>query len=528
MARTWIGTGLMAAAAIAVAGSASAVTPKNFLVIGTDVGAIPTLDPALLNARTVSEVVSNLYDNLVRIPADDMQKLLPMLAERWEVAPDGKRITLILRQGAKFASGNPITAEDAAWSIQRVIKLGGVGGTDIAQWGFKKDNVDQLVRATDARTLVIDLPEQVSTDLVLYSLAGSSLGIIDRKAALAQEKGGDLARDWLKANAAPSGPFKLVEWRPSDIVVTERNDGYWAGAPAMRRVIMRHVPESGNLRLQLEAGDMDVGQYVGAGDLEALTKNANVTIQNVPGFGFYYIALNLQDPDLAKPKVREAFQHVLDWQALSQANMRFYGFPWQSVIPKGMAGAGDGKGAYDFDPEKAKRLLAEAGYPNGLKKKLYPAGPVHVPNTESLQATARLAGIELELVPGEWTPAFRDRKFEVYMGNSGARLPDPFATATHYAFNPDNRDEAKLGGYYKWRTSWDLPELTALTTESKRELDPAKRAAIFKKIDEIYRTSQPSLIVFWQRTDPYVVRKEVKGYAGHQAWSTRWDAVTKD
>jgi peptide/nickel transport system substrate-binding protein len=527
MAKRWLGWLAGTTAVVALSLPALAATPRNFLVIGTDVGAIPTLDPAMLNARTVSEVVSNLYDNLVRIPADDMTKLLPMLAERWVVAPDARSITLTLREGARFASGSPITAEDAAWSIQRVIKSGGVGATDIAQWGFKKDNVDRLIRATDPRTLVIELPEPVSTDLVLYSLAGSSLGIIDRKTVLTQEKDGDLGRGWLKANAAPSGPFKLIEWRPNDIVVTERVEGYWGGQPAMRRVIMRHVPESGNLRLQLEAGDIDVGQYVGAGDLEALARNGDVVIENVPGFGFYYIALNMKDPDLQKPLVRRAFQHVLDWEALSKANMRFYGFPWQSIVPKGMAGAGDGKGPYTFDLEQAKRLLAEAGYPNGLKKKLFPAGPVHVPNTESLQATARLAGIELELIPGEHVPAFRDRKFEVYMGNSGGRLPDPFATATHYAFNPDNRDEAKLGGYYMWRTAWDMPELTELTNRSKRETDPEKRAAIFREMDELYRRSDPPLIVFWQRTDPYVIRKEVKGYAGHQAWSTRWDAVTK-
>ncbi len=114
------------------------------------------------------------------------------------------------------------------------------------------------------------------------------------------------------------------------------------------------------------------------------------------------------------------------------------------------------------------------------------------------------------------------------MGNSGGRLPDPFATATHYAYNPDNSDEARLGGYYLWRTAFDSPELTALTDQSKQESDPEKRAEIFREMDRIYREMDPSLIVFFQRVDPYVVRGEVKNYVGHPTWSTRWDAAIKD
>lgn len=520
---------LGATALVAIATGAWAQTPPDMLVIGTDVGAIPTLDPAALNARTVSELVSNLYDNLVRLDPDDLQTVQPMLAESWEISEDSSRITLTIRDGVTFASGNALTAEDAAWSIRRVIKMGQVGATDIAQWGFTAENVDDLVRAEDDRTLIIDLPETVSTDLVLYSLAGSSLGIIDSKLAQQHEVNGDFAADWLRGSAAPTGPFTLIEWRPNDLVLTERHDDYWGGAPAMRRVVMQHVPESGSLRLQLEAGDIDVGHYVGAGDLEALAENPDIEIQYTPGFGFYYIALNMKDPDLAKPEVRQAFQHVLDWEALSRSSMRFNGFPWQSIVPRGMAGAPEAFAEhYTFDPERAKALLAEAGYPDGLKKKLYPAGDAHLLNTESLQATAALAGIELELIPGNHVPEFRSREFEVYMGNSGGRLPDPFATATHYAYNPDNSDEARLGGYYLWRTAFEQAELTALTDESKRESDPEKRALIFRKMDEIYREMDPPLIVYFQRVDPYVLRSNVDGYVGHPTWSTRWDATVKN
>jgi peptide/nickel transport system substrate-binding protein len=522
-------TTMAIAGALASAQPTLAASPPNMLVIGTNLTGIRTLDPAQNNARTVSELVSNLYDNLVQLSPDDLQTLKPMLATKWSVSADGKIITLSLRDDAVFQSGNPVTAQDAAWSIQRVIKMGQVGSTDIALWGFKPDNVDKLVRAKDEHTLEIELPQPVNTDLVLYSLAGSSIGIIDQKTALTHEANGDFAGAWLSANSAGSGPFTLAQWRPNDVAIFNAQPKYWGGKPAMARVVARHIPESGNLRLQLEAGDVDVGQYLASGDLDALSKNKEVAIDNVPGLGFYYVALNQKDPDLQKPKVREAFQHAFDWKAISGNIMRYTGFPWQSIIPRGMIGAGnEASDHYNYDPAKAKQLLAEAGYANGLKKVLNPSGAATLPFAEALQASARAAGIDLDLVPGEFTPAFRERKYEVLLGNSGARLPDPFAVATQYAYNPDNSDEARLGSYYLWRAAMKVDDLNTLVDQSMKERDTGKRADIFKKMDGIYSGMNSPLIVFFQRTDPYVVRSNVKGYRGHTTWSTRWHDVTKE
>ncbi|MBB3612556.1 ABC transporter substrate-binding protein [Rhizobium sp. BK602] len=517
------------AAALAVAQPSFAASPPNMLVIGTNLTGIRTLDPAQNNARTVSELISNLYDNLVQLSPDDLKTLKPMLATKWSVSPDGKIITLALRDDATFQSGNPVTADDAAWSIQRVIKMGQVGSTDIALWGFTTENVDRLVRAKDAHTLEIELPQAVNTDLVLYSLAGSSIGIIDKKTALSHEANGDFGGTWLSANSAGSGPFALAQWRPNDVAIFNARKNYWGGAPAMARVVARHIPESGNLRLQIEAGDVDVGQYLSSGDLDALASNKAVVIDNVPGLGFYYIALNQKDPDLQKPKVREAFQHAFDWKAISDNIMRYTGFPWQSMIPRGMIGAPDNATSrYDYDPAKARQLLAEAGYPNGLKKVLNPSGAATLPFTEALQASARAAGIDLNLVPGEFIPAFRERKYEVLLGNSGARLPDPFAVATQYAYNPDNSDEARLGSYYLWRAGMKVDDLNTLVDQSMKERDTAKRTEIFEKMDGIYSGMASPLVIFFQRTDPYVMRANVKGYHGHTTWSTRWHDVTKE
>jgi peptide/nickel transport system substrate-binding protein len=509
--------------------TALAESPDNMLVIGTNISAVRTLDPAGINARTASELVSSVYDNLVMTRPESIDKLEPMLATEWSVSEDGKTITLQLRDDATFSSGNPVTAEDAAWSIQRIIKLGQVGSTDIALWGFTPENVDQLVRAEGEHTLVIELPVEVNSDLVLYSLASSSLGIIDKTTAMANEANGDFGSAWLAANTAGSGPFVLSQLRPNNLVMYDAREDYWGGAPAMDRVAVMHIPESGNLRLQMEKGDVDVGHYVASGDLEAFEQNPDMVIDNVPGLGFYYIALNTKDPDLAKPEVRRAFQHAFDWESLQDNLMKYLGSPWQSMVPQGMIGAPeDGTARHDYDPELAKQLLADAGYPDGLSKTLNPSGSATLPIAEALQATAREAGINVNLVPGEFTPAFRERNFEVLVGNSGARLPDPFGVATQYAYNPDNSDEARLGSYYLWRVSQQSEELNQLVDQSMRETDPETRAGLFQRMDEIYAEMDPGLVIFFQRSDPYVMRSNVKGYAGHTTWSTRWHDVTKE
>jgi len=507
---------------------ALAATPKDQLVIATNMSSMRGLDPNELNQLESAEIVANVYERLIVLSADDITRPQPGIAESWNVSDDGKTFTFKIRSGVTFHSGNALTAKDVEWSLRRLVKLGLAPSVDLRQWGITDKNVDELIKATDDTTVVVRTPEVWNPNLILFSLASFSTSILDSQLLAKNEKNGDMGREFLQTNDAGSGPYSLRTWRVNDLLIAEAFKGYWQGAPKMRRVILRHMPESSGQRLQLEAGDVDVATRLSSTDLAAIEAGGKADIQKTPGFGFYYLALNQKDEILSKPKVREAFRYLIDYDGLANTVMKYYGIKQQTIIPGGLPGAST-ENPYKLDIEKAKQLLAEAGYPDGFSK-VYYATPV-TPEYEvaqSLQANAAKAGIKLDLQGGDHIGKFRNREFEIFSARTGERLPDPHSVLASYATNPNNADDAKLSGLIAWRSAWDVPkEIQDMVTAAAHEADQQKRADLYAKINKAYLDASPALITSFQRTDAKAVRKEVKGYVGHSTWLTRWDTVSK-
>ena len=252
-----------------------------------------------------------------------------------------------------------MTAEDAAWSIQRVIKMGQVGSTDIALWGFTPENVEKLVRAKDAHTLESSSCRRRSRPIWCSTRwPGSRSASSTRRRHCQHEKNGDLGGELAEAPIPPAAAHSsLAQWRPNDIAdlrMRSRNIG--AASRPWRRVVMRHIPESGNLRLQIEAGDVDVGQYVSSGDLDALPAKKDMVDRECPGSRLLLYRPQQKDPDLQKPKVREAFQHMPSTgKRLAATTMSYTGFPWQSIIPSGMSALPVRRAVrYEYDPARPR------------------------------------------------------------------------------------------------------------------------------------------------------------------------------
>jgi peptide/nickel transport system substrate-binding protein len=346
--------------------TASAKTPADQLIVGMSMVNLFSIDPANAPGLDASGVNANLYDTLVKRDNGNPEQHLPQPASSWKVSEDGKQITFTLRDDVKFHSGNPLTAEDVAWSLYRVMKLNFGLATTWKAYGYSVENIQSLIRATDAHTLVIDLPQVMDPLLLVDSLAISpSAVVVDRVTALAHEKNGDQGAGWLVTNEAGSGPFVLTKWSANDSLLLTRFDGYWGGAAKLKRVVVRHMTESQSLRLMLERGDLDLAYGMAAPDIRAIDGSPKLQVQSLPRGTMYYVAMSMKQPEFAKPKVREAVRNLIDYKGLDEQVMPYYGKLNQQPMQLGLEARLPDPG-YHMDVAKAKKLLAEAGYPNGF------------------------------------------------------------------------------------------------------------------------------------------------------------------
>jgi peptide/nickel transport system substrate-binding protein len=493
-----------------------AATPKDTLVVAMAFDDIISLDPAEAFEISAGEMMGNGYDRLLRYDVSDPSKLLPDLASNWKVSADGKTYTFELKPGVKFASGNPLGAEDVAFSFHRAVLLDKTPAFILTQFGLSKDNVKDKVKATGPLTLTLETDKAYAPTLVYNCLTANVACVVDKALVMSKEVlkdgVGDMGYAWLKTNYAGSGPMKIREWRANEIVTLERNDNYHGAKSKVARVIYRHIKESATQRLLLEKGDADIARNLTPQDLDALAGNKDIKTTGTPKGTVYYFSLNQKNPILAKPEVREAFKWLVDYDAIGATLIKNIGVVHQNFLPIGLLGASKDK-PYKLDVAKARALLAKAGYPNGFKvtvdmRTVQPVQGI----TEAYQQTLKQAGIELEILPGDGKQTltkYRARTHDIYVGQWGADYWDPHTNADTFARNPNNADDAKTKPL-AWRNAWDIPELTKKADAAAIERDGAKRAKMYQEIQAEFRKSSP-FVMLYQQNDVAAVRANVDG-----------------
>ena len=491
---------LMLAAPLAT--PAPARTPADTLVMAWALDPVIGLDPGQVAEFNADEILNNVCDPLVFQDYTDPSKLVPGIAERWQASADGMSITFTLRAGLRHPSGNPVTARDAEWSIRRIMAINFANAGTLRQWGYAQEGFERMVEATDDRTLVVRLPRPYPAELAIAALFTGRMGfVLDSVEAKKNARGDDHANGWLRTNTACVGAYRLRSWTANDTMILERNDGYWRGEPKLRRVIIRHVPESGAQRLMLEKGDADIARILNAQDLEGASAHPQVHLFQVPLHHFWYLAFNTSDPILGNAKVRQAFRHLIDNEELERTLMKNRGMARQSLVPLGAyAGLSRAEGLpFKPDVEAARRLLAEAGFANGFTKKL-----IHTANSPQLelgqyiQGQAAKAGIriEIEALAGAQTIGrSRAREYDMVLTGWAAGYPDADAMVSLFAVNPDNRKEANLVGYPSWISAWADAELNQLAEQARMERDPARRAELYRRIQLRHMQEGPQAFI---------------------------------
>ena len=507
---TWIASVI---AAVFVAVSAHAATPKNTLVMAKDISDLITLDPAEVFELSGGEVIANIYDRLMMYEPDDLSKLVGGVAESWEVSADGKTITFAIRPGQTFHSGNPVTAEDVVFSLRRVVKLNKTPAFIVTQFGWNKDNVDNLV-VVDGDKAKITITEEFSPGLVLNALSAGIASVLDKKVVLSNEKDGDLGYAWLKSNSAGSGAFSLKSWKANELVSLEAHAKYRHGAPGMQRVIIRHVAEPSAQRLMVEKGDVDMARNLTPDQIKGVMGNDQLAIDSDPKGALMYMAANAAHPVLGKPQVSQAVRYLVDYEGMASTFLSGQFMVHQAAWPSGLWGALDEK-PFELNVDKAKALLAEAGYPDGFKIRIDTLNAAPFPEVaQSIQATLAKAGIEAEIVTAEgktlW-PMYRARKHELILARWSPDYTDPHSNIDAFAHNPDNRLEAKLTGVLAWRNAWQYEDVNMAVIAARNELDLNKREKMYHDIQRTLQKNSPYTILF-QQTEQTVRQKAVNGF----------------
>ncbi|MFT8245026.1 ABC transporter substrate-binding protein [Roseomonas sp. BN140053] len=519
------GAGLLAPGA---ARRAAAQSPAGVIVIAKQIVDIISLDPGECFEYSGSEICGNVYQKLFTTPNSNPAELAGELVERWDVAEDRRTFTFTLRDGPKFSSGRPVTAEDAAWSLGRAVILNKASAFIINQFGYTRDNVAEMIRATGPRTLVMRTAEPTAPSFLLYCLSATVGGVVEKAEALSHAQGDDLGNNWLKQNSAGSGPYRLRAWRASESVTLDANP-HALVAPRTPRIILRHIPDPSAQLLGLQRGDIDIARNLSSDQITQARGDTRYTVTTQRKASLMHLAMNQKNANLAKPEVRQAIKLAIDYDGIQKNIVPNLFAVHQAFLPEGFAGALTDK-PFHHQTEEAKRLLAQAGLAAGFEVSLDYASVAPVSDiAEAIQANLAEIGIRLRMLPAENRQVLtkmRARQHELSINRWGSDYFDPNSNAETYAVNSDNSDNAR-NRTTAWYSSWYIPEMSARVEAARVETDAAKRAQMYLDLQKEHQQTSPFAILL-QESEVAVSRAGVSGFEmGPMNDRHRYNAIAK-
>lgn len=402
-----------------------------------------------------------LHDALVRpMPGTKMGN---SLAESWTESPDGLVYEFKLRQGLRFHNGDSLTAEDVKFSFERY------KGTGAAEFRAKV----QTVEVVDPLTIRFHLHEPWPDFMTFYGTTATAAGLVVPKKYLEQ-----VGEEGFQRQPIGVGPFKFVSHTPGVEVVLEAYEGYWRHVPHVKRLVMKSVPEGTTRLAMLKKGEADIAFALDGPEAEEVRRDPRLTVVDTRHASIFWIEFAEQwDPQSvwADQRLRQAVNHALDRQTISEAACLGYCPPAGVIVPRVMDYALQVEPPV-YDPQKAKQLLAEAGYPNGLDAGELVPIPAFPTVAEAVVNDLNAVGIRVRMRPMEraaFYAAWREKKlrgiFLTAVGNSGNAASR--AEAFIYSKGP-----YAYGGY---------PDIDELFEQQARERDPAKREALLHRIQQL-------------------------------------------
>jgi peptide/nickel transport system substrate-binding protein len=417
----------------------------------------------------------------------------PWLAESYEVSDDGLHITLHMRQNIKFHNGRPLTADDVVWSVQRALDV---------EKGYHLS--DRFTTCTGA-----DKIDDYTVQVNYNKVANSALDGIARLYILPQE-----ADETIGTIPVGTGPFKFVEWVPGDHLTLARFEDYWQeGLPYLDEIVVKAIPDPQARMVNLLAGSIDALWGVPDSDRALLEEAEGVVVDaSPPGFSFDAFLMNINVPPFDDVRVRQAMNWAVDRDKINQ--LAFSGEANMTVLPRApssWAYPADLEGYYTYDPEKAKALLAEAGYPDGFKTQMLirgTSGP-YLDMAQVYQADLAQIGVDMELLPTElpqYWPKLIDSEFAIVSHGTGDATVDPSGLFEGAACCRPFRNFFGITD----NTTW-FPEYQALIEEASSSLDQAQRKDLYHQAISILMEQGWTIPIRW-RQQVFALKDYVQGF----------------
>jgi peptide/nickel transport system substrate-binding protein len=520
--------GAAAAGMPAVASGSHAATPAGMIVIGKAIDDIIAMDPQQAYEFTSIEVGVNIYRKIVSPYLNDLTKIGPDLAEKWEVSSDGKIFTFHLTRDARFPSGKPMTAADAEFSLHRAVILNLTPGFIITQFGFTKDNVAKLIRATDDHTLVMELPKAAATSFVLYCLSAEVGGVVEKDTALAHQVKEDMGNLWLNSHSAGNGPYQLTSFQADDHIILDANP-HASTPPATKRIFIRHVKEPAEQLLLLQRGDIDIARDLTSDQLRASAGDAKLHRFTSPTTNQMYLAGNEGYAPFAKPQVLQALKYAIDYDGIQKNIVPDTYIVNQAFEPTMILGAVT-TNPFKHDPDKAKELLAQAGYPQGFSATLdYVSEKPFSDIAAAIQADLSAVGIKVSLIAGvgkQVVTKMRARQHQLVINQWFPDYFDPNSNAQAFNSNPDDSDNSPMK-IIAWRCHFFDKEITDEVVQAAAELDTEKRIELYHKMQQQAWDLSPIAFMLQQKNVAVALKNVVGFHLGPQSDFIRYDETRK-
>jgi peptide/nickel transport system substrate-binding protein len=471
--------------------------PRDTLVFAASADAT-TLDPHNTTDTESDQVIMMMYETLIGFDQD--MKIVPRLAERWEVAPDGVTWTFHLRTGVRFHDGTPFNAEAVRRNFARVLD-------PVAK--HKRLVLFSMVDTVEA-------PDESTVRIVTKypfgafepTMAHVSAAIVSPTVAEQFGKEFGLGAD----RASGTGPYRIASWKKDQEIVLERNDDYWGEKGRTKRIVYRPVPEAAARVLALEAGDVDVITRVPSADIARLEKDPGIRVTKTPSVGMQQFRFNVTKKPYDDVRVRQAISLAINRRAIVDNLVSSFARPSTSALTPIMRGYAN-LGEIPHDPGKARQLLAAAGYPKGFKTRIAttPRYPMGVELAEAVAADLRTVGIDAAIDVVEWgtmvtywagLPPEKNPQ-EIFIMGAGASTADAdWGLRPIFQTAPTNENNY---GYYS------NAEFDRVIEAAMRETDAARREQLYRRAQEIVYLEDPGAI--WLFDTLYVVasRANVEG-----------------